>query len=256
LTGMYFLGFFMALFVGWVIKIASKYKSTGIFVTEIPIYRVPRWKNTVLTMYQKSRTFVVEAGKVIIVISVVLWVLQTYGPADKMQAISDKYTAQIEAAGNDKAVLTELEIQQASARLKASYAGIIGQRIEPIIKPLGFDWKIGISLLTSFAAREVFVGTMATLYSAGPDAVDDEAGKFKRLRAKMAAERDPETGKPVYTTAVAISLLLFYAFAMQCMSTLAVVRKETRSWGMMFAMLAYMTALAYFSSFIAYQLLA
>jgi ferrous iron transport protein B len=254
MTGMYFLGFFMALAVAWVIKIVSRYKSAGIFVTELPIYRMPRWRNTFLTMFHKSRTFVMEAGKIIILISMVLWVLKTYGPPAKMAAIDTDFEARIAATAIDS-VQQDLQNQQASEKLKTSYAGMIGQVIEPTIRPLGFDWKIGIALLSSFAAREVFVGTMATLYAAGDAAADDEGGKFGGLRARMAAEVHAD-GKPVYTAAVAFSLLIFYAFAMQCMSTLAVVRRETGSWKMTGIMLAYMTGLAYGASFLVYQLFA
>ncbi len=253
MTAMYFLGFFMALAVAWVIKTVSRYKSGGIFVTELPIYRVPRWRNTLLTMFHKSRTFVLEAGKIIIVISMVLWVLKTYGPASQMAAIDAELSPAI-AAAQDGTVQQELKNQLASEKLRASFAGKIGQAMEPAIRPLGFDWKIGISLLSSFAAREVFVGTMATLYGAGEDAAADEAGRFGGLRARMKAEMNPETGLPVYTAPVAFSLLIFYAFAMQCMSTLAVVKRETGSWKMTLAMLAYMTALAYGGSLLVYQL--
>jgi ferrous iron transport protein B len=255
MTGMYFLGFFMALFVAWIIKKIARYRSTGIFVTELPIYRMPRWKSTLWEMYHKSRTFVVEAGRVIMVISVIIWILSSYGPGEEFEKLDTDYSAQIEAVGEDTETADKLKNEWGSAKLKASYAGIMGRAIEPAIRPLGFDWKIGISLITSFAAREVFVGTMVTLYSAGSEAADDQDGKFAGLRAQMQAEKDPVTGKPIYTTAVAISLLLFYAFAMQCMSTLAVIRKETRSWSMTFISLFYMTGLAYLSSLLAFQIL-
>lgn len=253
MTGMYFLGFFMALAVAWVIKTVARYSSGGIFVTELPIYRLPRWRNILLTMYHKSRTFVMEAGKVILMISMVLWFLKTYGPQEKMAAIDAEYLPKIEATADEKEKAT-LQDAQGAAKLQASFAGVVGRAIEPVIRPLGFDWKIGISLLTSFAAREVFVGTMATLYSAGADAAEDEDGKFEGLRARMKAEVNPVTGKPVYTAATALSLLIFYAFAMQCMSTLAVVKKETGSWKLTFVMLAYMTGLAYGASLLVYQL--
>jgi ferrous iron transport protein B len=253
MTGMYFLGFFMALIVAWVIKTVSRYKSDGIFVTELPIYRVPRWRNTFLTMFHKCRTFVFEAGKIIIVISMVLWVLKTYGPSAKMAAVDAEFLPRI-AQTQDSTGRQELRNQLASEKLKASYAGMIGQVMEPAIRPLGFDWKIGISLLSSFAAREVFVGTMATLYGAGEEAAEDEKGKFGGLRARMKAEVNPDTGQPVYTAPVAFSLLIFYAFAMQCMSTLAVTKKETGSWKLTFVMLVYMTGLAYLASLLVYQL--
>lgn len=256
MTLMYLLGFFMALITAWVIKVMARYKSTGIFVVELPKYRMPRWKNSLLEMYHRSRTFVLEAGKVILVISVVLWFLASYGPSDNMQSIAESFDTEIAAAAGNPDKVEELEIEKSSAVLKASYAGEVGHFIEPVIKPLGFDWKIGISLITSFAAREVFVGTMATIYSAGDDAVDDEEGKYLTIRERMALEKNPDTGQPIYSSAAALSLLIFYAFAMQCMSTLAVVKKETRSWKLTFIMLFYMTGLAYFASLITYQVLA
>jgi ferrous iron transport protein B len=253
MAGMYLLGFFMALVVAWVIKTVGRYASGGIFVTELPIYRMPRWRNIFLTMYHKSRTFVVEAGKVILIISMLLWFLKSYGPKEKMASIDAEFLPKIEAASNDSAKAS-LKNALDAAKLQASFAGIVGRAIEPTIRPLGFDWKIGISLLTSFAAREVFVGTMATLYSAGADAAEDEDGKFEGLRARMKAEVNPATGNPVYTAATAFSLLIFYAFAMQCMSTLAVVKKETGSWKLTMLMLTYMTGLAYGASLLVYQL--
>lgn len=263
MTGMYFLGFFMALIVAFIIKVITRYKSSGMFVTELPLYRTPPWKNTLLEMYHKSRTFVIEAGQVILIISIVLWGLANYGPGDDMAEVESSFNAQIALVESNTNLpdsikseqISALEIQKGSDMLSASFAGVIGKAIEPTIRPLGFDWKIGIALLSSFAAREVFVGTMATIYSAGDDAVDDEDGRYKGIREKMEAEVYPDTGEPVYTTAVAVSLLLFYAFAMQCMSTLAVVKKETRSWKTTIIMLVYMTGLAYLASFAAYQAL-
>ncbi|MEM7035686.1 MAG: ferrous iron transport protein B [Bacteroidota bacterium] len=256
MTGMYLLGFVMALIVALVIKLMARYKSDGIFVSELPVYRTPRWKNIGLVMYRKSATFVWEAGKVIMVISVVLWFLQSYGPGDEMEKIEANFTAQIDAAkaSNDTLAIPGLQTKMQYELVEASYAGHLGKFIEPVIRPLGFDWKIGISLVTSFAAREVFVGTMGVLYNAGPGADEDEEGRYEALRRKMAEAVDPETGERIYTPAVLIALLVFYAFAMQCMSTLAVVRKETGSWKMTLIMLGYLTGLAYGSAFIAYQL--
>lgn len=252
MLAMYLLGFLMTLVVAWVMKLALKYKHEGMFITELPIYRMPRWKNVGMTMLNKSKTFVWEAGKVILVISIILWVMASFAPGNAHELIDEKYTAELSAAGTADEQKEALERQMASEKLKASYAGIVGSFIEPAIKPLGFDWKIGISLITSFAAREVFVGTMATLYSV--EDTGDESG-FVSLRQSMFRETYPDTGKPVYTTAVAISLMIFYAFAMQCMSTLAIVRRETASWKWPMVMLVYMTALAYFSSLLVYQVL-
>lgn len=252
MAGLYFLGFLMALAVAFVIKTISRYRSDGIFVAELPLYRIPRWKNTGMTMYLKSRTFVVEAGKVILVLSIVLWLLKTYGPPGDFAAIEARFApelAEAEAEG-DSTYLAEVNTRIGSAKLRASYAGMLGRGIEPLIKPLGFDWKIGIALISSFAAREVFVGTMATLYSAS----EDETGDYQNLRSRLAAERNPETGQPVYTAAVAMALLVFYAFAMQCMSTVAVVQRETKSWRLAGIMVLYMTGLAYVSALVTYQL--
>jgi ferrous iron transport protein B len=245
----YLLGFFMALLMAYVFKRILKYESTGVFVAEMPVYRMPRWPNVLMMIYQKCRTFVLEAGKIIIMVSIVLWFLASFAPGDRFAEIENRYAAQIENASSE-ADKTELQITQSSEKLKASYAGIIGQAIEPAIEPLGFDWKIGISLITSFAAREVFVGTMATIYSLEEPS---ESSQMAGLREKMLAERDPETGRAIYSTATALSLLIFYAFAMQCMSTLAVTRKETNSWKWTLVMLGYLTGLAYVASLITYQ---
>ena len=198
-------------------------------------------------MLSKAKIFVFDAGKVIMVISLILWVLSTYGPAEQMSAVAAKYEQE---KTQNPAAAAELERQKNAELLQNSYAGILGRSIEPVIEPLGYDWKIGIALITSFAAREVFVGTMATLYSVeGGDDADQES-----LTQKMrgATHRD---GSAVYTLASGISLMIFYALAMQCMSTLAIVKRETRSWKWPMIQLAYMTFLAYVMSFIAYQLL-
>lgn len=260
LFGMYLLGFVMALLVALVIKLIARYKSDGIFVTEMPAYRMPRWKNTLLEMYQKSATFVWEAGRVIMVISIVLWFMQSYGPGTQMEDVKKAYTAKIEAAqaAQNDTLAQQLEKEKGSEMLRASYAGKVGQVIEPVIRPLGFDWKIGIALITSFAAREVFVGTMATIYSTDEEEVAGEGASDsgnRPLKEKLLAETDAN-GKPVYTLAVALSLLVFYAFAMQCMSTLAVVKKETQSWKMTAIMLFYMTGLAWLASLVTYQIFA
>jgi ferrous iron transport protein B len=198
-------------------------------------------------MYEKSKTFVFEAGKVIIAISIILWVLATYGPPERFKEIDDKYAA-IEAQ-KDSVQISTLERDRSAEKLENSYAGILGHVIEPAIKPLGFDWKIGIALITSFAAREAFVGTMATIYSV------DNDGEVATIRNKMRGARDPDTGLPVFTFATAFSLMLFYAFAMQCMSTVAVVFRETKSWKWPIIQIVYMTGMAYVASLIAYQLL-
>jgi ferrous iron transport protein B len=248
LMGMYLISIFAAITVAFVMNFLIKAKEKSYFIMELPVYRMPRWSNVLYTMYEKSKTFVIEAGKVIIAISIILWVLATYGPSDRFEAIDKKYAA-IEAS-KDSIQISTLERDHAAERLENSYAGILGHVIEPAIRPLGFDWKIGIALITSFAAREAFVGTMATIYS-----VDGGEEAEATIREKMRGARNPDTGLPIFTFATAFSLMLFYAFAMQCMSTVAVVYRETKSWKWPVIQLVYMTALAYVASLIAYQLL-
>lgn len=218
MMAMYLLGTVMALIVSYVMKWFIRIKEKSFFILELPAYRAPRWKNVGVTMIQKAKIFVTDAGKVIIVISLILWALSNYGPKGK-------------------------------TTLQDSYAGVLGRTMEPAIQPLGFDWKIGIALITSFAAREVFVGTMATLYSVG-----DEDDNRLLLREKMAMARR-EDGTPVYTVASGLSLMVFYVLAMQCMSTLAIVKRETRSWKWPVIQFVYMTGLAYIMSLLVYQLL-
>lgn len=252
LMGMYLISIAAAILVALVFKFILKAKERSYFIMELPVYRMPRWKNVLFTMYEKSKAFVVEAGKVIIAISIILWVMSTYGPSQRFEAIDAKYN-NIEATSTDSVQLASLERDRAAEKLENSYAGIVGKVIEPAIKPLGYDWKIGIALITSFAAREAFVGTMATIYSV-EGAEDSEAGEL-RLRDKIAAAKDPETGLPIFTIATAFSLMLFYAFAMQCMSTVAIVYRETKSWKWPIIQLVYMTVMAYVAALIAYQLL-
>jgi len=248
LMGMYLISIVAAILVAFVMKFILKAKEKSYFIMEMPVYRMPRWGNVLFTMYDKSKTFVFEAGKVIIAISIVLWVMATYGPSDRFAEIEKKYAA-IEAQ-KDSVQISTLERDKSAEKLENSYAGILGHAIEPAIRPLGFDWKIGIALITSFAAREAFVGTMATIYS-----VEGGDENVVKIRDRMRQAKNPETGLPVFTFATAFSLMLFYAFAMQCMSTVAVVYRETKSWRWPVTQLVYMTALAYFASLIAYQLL-
>jgi len=243
LMGLYLLGFVGALFVSKILSFIIKVKDRTFFLMELPVYRAPRWQNVGITMVEKARIFVTDAGKVIIVISLLLWALSSFGPPQKMRAIDQQY-ARLMAANPDQT--KELDRARGTARLEASFAGHLGHFIEPGIRPLGFDWKIGIALITSFAAREVFVGTMATLYSVGTDAQEDAP-----LRAKMAGAK-LEDGTPVYTLATGLSLLIFYVFAMQCMSTLAVVKRETRTWKWPVVQFFYMLALAWAGAWVAY----
>ena len=238
MMGFYLIGFVSAISIAWIMKYILKSKERGYFVMEMPTYKVPDWKTVGLTIFEKVKVFLIDAGKIIVAISIVLWGLSSYGPSDKFQEIEEKYQYSENA-----------EVEIASEKLEASYAGIIGKSIEPVISPLGFDWRIGISLITSFAAREVFVGTMSTIYSVG------DADNTKSIREKLMSHKNPNTGEAFFTPAVALSLMLFYAFAMQCMSTLAIVYRETNSWKWPIIQFIYMSLLAYLASFAAYQLL-
>lgn len=246
LMGMYLLGFLAAIISALIMKLILRTRERSFLVMELPTYKMPRWKNVGLTMYEKSKTFVFEAGKIILAISIVLWVLASYGPGDKLERAEE-----IVAQTYNKENLTdeELENKVESFKLENSYAGIFGKAIEPVIRPLGYDWKIGIALITSFAAREVFVGTMATIYSIGN--VEDES----TIKSRMRNEINPETGKKRYDFATGLSLLVFYAFAMQCMSTIAIVYRETKGWKWPMIQLFYMTGLAYVCALIIYQTL-
>jgi ferrous iron transport protein B len=248
LMGMYLLGFIAALLSAWVMKLFIRVKERSFLIMEMPAYRIPKWSNVGYTIVEKTKAFVFEAGKVILSISIILWVLASYGPGDDMANARERV---LEQSANVRLTEEGLEDRIAAYKLEHSYAGIIGKSIEPAIAPLGYDWKIGIALLTSFAAREVFVGTMATIYSIG--SVDDE--DTNTIKERLSAEVDASTGKPRFTPAVGLSLLIFYTFAMQCMSTIAVVYRETKGWKWPAIQLFYMTALAYISAFIVYQTL-
>ncbi|MEN9684834.1 MAG: ferrous iron transport protein [Bacteroidota bacterium] len=243
MMGLYAMGTIMALIVSYVMKGFIKIKEKSFFILELPIYRSPRWKNVGITMVEKAKIFVFDAGKIIMIISLLLWFLSSFGPGRSMQKVEEKYTVLMQQMPLQK---DSLQKHLSAEKLQTSYAGILGKSIEPVIKPLGYDWKIGIALITSFAAREVFVGTMATLYSV--EESDDNS-----LRQKMAAAVHPD-GSKVYTLPAALSLLIFYVLAMQCMSTMAVVKRETRSWKWPLIQFAYMTGLAYLMSLLVFQL--
>lgn len=243
LMALYLLGFTAAILSALLMKWLIKANKGGFLIMEMPTYRWPRFGNVLLMTLEKSKIFVLEAGKIILAVSIILWVLASYGPGDAIQQAETDYAEQHQ--GNEN-----LEHELASVRLEHSYAGKIGKTIEPVLEPLGYDWKIGIALITSFAAREVFVGTMATLYSVGTGA-DDES----TIKSRLQAERNPETGEARFTLAVAFSLLIFYAFAMQCTSTVAIVYRETGGWKWPLIQMTYMTGLAYFSAMLVYQLL-
>ena len=244
MMALYLMGTVMALIVAWVMKWFIKSTERSFFILELPMYRAPRWKNAVTTMIEKAKIFVFDAGKVIMMISLLLWGLSTYGLKEKMAGVTAKYEQLIK---NNPQQSVELNRQRKTELLQSSFAGTLGKAIEPAIRPLGYDWKIGIALITSFAAREVFVGTMATLYSVGEDANTNSS----TLREKMAMAVRPD-GTKVYNLATGLSLLIFYVLAMQCMSTLAVVKRETRSWKWPTIQLIYMTGLAYLMSWLVY----
>ena len=244
MMGLYLLGLAMGLLVSFVAKWFIRIQERSFFILELPTYRPPRLKNVAQTMVNKAKIFVTDAGKVIMVISLILWALSSFGPESRSR-IEEKYKTEITRHPSSG---DSLQVVMNAKKLENSYAGILGKTIEPAIQPLGYDWRIGIALITSFAAREVFVGTMATLYSVG----EDEEGLMLRDKLKSAKKED---GSPLFTLATGISLMIFYLFAMQCMSTLAVTRRETKSWKWPVIQFTYMTTIAYIMSFIAYQLL-
>jgi ferrous iron transport protein B len=246
LFGLYTLGLVAALLVAVVLKFILKSRDRGFLMLELPTFKSPRWGNVGITVWEKVKVFMLDAGKIILAISIILWALATYGPSESMRkniALAKKQAKALH--------LSEAETNQrvASAKMESSYIGHLGHFIEPAIKPLGYDWKIGISLITSFAAREVFVGSLSTIYS-----VNETDDVNKRLIDKMRAEKRAD-GTPVYTLAAGASLMVFYVFAMQCMATLAVVKRETNSWKWPLIQIGFMGVLAYFGALITFNLL-
>ena len=244
LMGLYLLGFIMALISSSILTKILKIKSKKYFIVELPDYKMPSLKNIIFNVIEKVKSFVVEAGKIILSISIILWGLASYGPGKNIENAEQIVKLNPKSSEWSK---QKLEYEIGSFKLEHSYIGIMGKSITPIISPLGYDWKIGIALITSFAAREVFVGTLATIYSVGQD-------NDLTIKEKMRSETKLN-GKPMFDFPTGISLLLFYAFAMQCMSTLAVVRKETNSWKWPIVQLSFMTIIAYLASLTAYQIL-
>lgn len=244
--GLYLLGIIAALGSAWFFKKILKSSDPSWLMMQLPPYRLPVWRNIGQTIWEKTSAFVMEAGKVILIASIVLWALASYGPPAKMAAAEEQAMAVAQQQNLDEPATADLV---AAYRIETSYAGYLGKFIEPAIRPLGFDWKIGIALITSFAAREVFVATMATIYSIG--STDDEA----TIHDRLAEARNPTTGAKVYTAATAASLLIFYVFALQCMSTLAVVRRETGGWKWPIIQFLYMGGLAYLGSLVTFHLL-
>jgi ferrous iron transport protein B len=242
LLGLYALGLFSALAVAGIMKGFIKTGEPSYLILEMPLYRMPRWKEVGINLLEKVRVFAWDAGRVIVAISILLWALASFGPSHRIEEAEQRAAQQ--------ATPENAEQLMAAARLENSYMGILGHAIEPVIKPLGYDWKMGISLITSFAAREVFVGSMATIYSVGEDFEENSA-----LIDRLKEERWSDSGRPVYTLASGVSLMVFYVYAMQCMATFAVVRRETKSWKWPVLQLVYMGVLAYLAAFITFHVL-
>ena len=245
LMGLYLLGFVAAILSAVLMKFIIKMRERSFLIMELPTYRTPKWSNVGLTILEKTKAFVFQAGKIILAISVILWALASYGPGDEME---NAHQAVVESLNGKSIPQGQVANMEASYKLEHSYAGKLGKILEPVIKPLGYDWKIGIALITSFAAREVFVSTVATIYSLG--STKDESTIKERLRSEV----NQETGGPRFTPAVGFSLLVFYTLAMQCMSTLAVVYRETKGWKWPLVQMIYMTTVAYFSAFLVFQI--
>jgi ferrous iron transport protein B len=243
---MYLLGFGAAIISAWMLDKVLKIRSKTFFVIEMPNYKLPLLKNVGITVIEKTKSFVLGAGKIILAISIILWVLASYGPGDFNNATAIIQQENLEAPISQN----QLETKIAAFKLEHSYIGHAGKFIEPAVRPLGYDWKIGIALISSFAAREVFVGTLATIYS-----VEAEDENTTTIKEKMRSEINPETGKKRFNFPAGMSLLVFYAFAMQCMATLAIVKRETKTWKWPLIQLFGMTGLAYVCSLIVYQIL-
>lgn len=246
---MYVLGVAGALLSAVILNIVIKAKHKSLLILELPTYKLPDWKNVAINVWEKTLGFLVGAGKIIFSISIILWVLGSFGPGEQFNNAEEIVTAH-----NPRMSDEDLQNEIASYKLEHSYLGTIGSVIEPVFTPLGYDWKMGIGLISSFAAREVFVGTMSTVYSLGEVDIEEDEQKGKLLD-RMRAEINRNTGVAAYTFASGISLLLFYAFAMQCMSTIAIVKRETDSWKWTLIQTGFMTGLAYAVAFIAYQIL-
>ena len=246
---MYILGVLGALGSAILLNLIIKTKHKSYLILEMPTYKLPDWKNVFINVWEKTLGFLVDAGKIIFAISIILWVLGSFGPGEQFNNAEEIVTA-----NNPKMNEVDLTNEIASYKLEHSYLGRLGSVIEPVVEPLGYDWKMGIGLISSFAAREVFVGTMSTVYSLGEVDVEDE-GQKNSLLQRMKSEINQNTGEPAYNFATGISLLLFYAFAMQCMSTIAIVKRETNSWKWTLLQTGFMTGFAYLVAFIAYHLL-
>ncbi|MDC1244333.1 ferrous iron transporter B [Crocinitomicaceae bacterium] len=236
LFGLYLLGIIGALLTAFILKLLIKNKSKGFLLLELPNLKAPVWRNVGFTVLEKIKIFVFDAGKIILAISIVLWFMASYGPSDKIEKSSQSL---MQSTQYQEANKEDQQSMKSSIMLENSYIGNLGKLIEPVIEPLGYDWKMGISLITSFAAREVFVGSLSTIY-----AVHDEREEKQKLRETMTKEKRKD-GTPTYTLASGMSLMVFYVFAMQCMSTVAVVKRETQSWKWPIIQMAFMGVMAY-----------
>lgn len=246
LLSLYLLGFIAVLISAYILKKIMKTTERSFLIMELPTYKTPRWKNVGLTIIEKVKTFSFEAGKIIVAVSIVLWVLATYGPGDAINNAEENVKATLIGTDYTQA---ELNDKVASYKLEHSYVAKLGKAIEPAIRPLGFNWKVGIALVTSFAAREVFVGTMSTIYS-----IESADGDVNTIKERMRSEINPETGEAYFTLPVGLSLMVFYVFAMQCMSTLAITYRETKGWKWPILQTVYMSGLAYVLSLITFNL--
>ncbi len=242
---LYIIGFLMAIFSAYILHRILKFNTRTYFVVEMPRYKVPLTRNVVINVYEKTRSFVYGAGKIIIALSVILWYLGAHGPFHEFKNAEIIITNANPTLANTE----ELQAKIDAYKLENSYIGLVGKKIEPFIQPLGYDWKIGIAIIGSFAAREVFIGTLATIYSVG------NHNNNQTIKAKMTTEVHRDSGKKIFDFATGVSILLFYAFAMQCISTIAIVKKETHSWKWALGQLVFMTIFAYVVSFIAYQVI-
>jgi len=245
LFAMYILGVVASLGVAYILNYFIRIKENSFFIMELPLYRWPVWGNIWTAVWTKSKAFLWGAGRIIVVVSIVLYLMGSYNPPYYSATVSSKLVA---ISKSDHLTSSEKLTAISSIKLEYSYLGLLGSAIEPFIRPLGYDWKIGIGLISSLAAREVFVGTMTTIYSL-QDKNDTES-----LRVRMANEKDPSSGKPVYNIAVVLSLLVFYAFALQCASTIVTVRKETNSWIIALTHFLLLSAMAYIGAFLTYRL--
>lgn len=253
LFALYMLGVFMAIFSAWLLNkfLVLKHTIKTHFIIEMPTYKVPLARNVLLTVYEKSKAFVVNAGKIIFFMTVLIWFLQTHGLSEKYRN-AETHTEQMAAQyGWDE---DQKEHYLLSYRTENSLLGNMGKFVEPVFRPLGYDWKISIAVLGSFAARETFVSTLATIYSLGEVDVEEGEAEQRTVITRLQEEMRPD-GTPMFNLATGVSILLFFASAMQCISTFAIVRKETNSWKWAIIQWLFMTGFAYLSAFAAYQIL-